>query len=142
MLQGFKDFIMRGNVIELAVGVVIGAAFTAVVTAFSESIINPLLAALGGVDYSGLGLGFHVREGNDATFVNFGALLTAIINFLLIAAVIYFLLVAPMNKLDEATKRRKGIDPEEQAPTDTELLTEIRDLLAAQQQTRPGKPLQ
>ena len=142
MLQGFKDFIMRGNVIELAVGVVIGAAFTAVVTAFSDSIINPLLAALGGVDYSDLGLGFHVREGNDATFVNFGALLTAIINFLLIAAVIYFLLVAPMNKLDEATKRRKGIDPEEQAPTDTELLTEIRDLLAAQQQTRPGKPLQ
>lgn len=142
MLQGFKDFIMRGNVIELAVGVVIGAAFTAVVTAFSDSIINPLLAALGGVDHSGLGLGFHVREGNDATFVNFGALLTAIINFLLIAAVIYFLLVAPMNKLDEATKRRKGIDPEEQAPTDTELLTEIRDLLAAQQQTRPGKPLQ
>lgn len=140
MLQGFKDFIMRGNVIELAVGVVIGAAFTAVVTAFSDSIINPLLAALGGADYSGLG--FHVREGNDATFVDFGALLTAIINFLLIAAVIYFLLVAPMNKLDEATKRRKGIDPEEQAPTDTELLTEIRDLLAAQQQTRPGKPLQ
>lgn len=140
MLQGFKDFIMRGNVIELAVGVVIGAAFTAVVTAFSDSIINPLLAALGGVDYSGLG--FHVREGNDATFVNFGALLTAIINFLLIAAVIYFLLVAPMNKLDETTKRRKGIDPEEQAPTDTELLTEIRDLLAAQQQNRPERPLQ
>ncbi|MCT1368630.1 large conductance mechanosensitive channel protein MscL [Corynebacterium mucifaciens] len=142
MLQGFKDFIMRGNVIELAVGVVIGAAFTAVVTAFSDSIINPLLAALGGVDYSDLGLGFHVREGNDATFVNFGALLTAIINFLLIAAVIYFLLVAPMNKLDEATKRRKDIDPEEQAPTDTELLTEIRDLLAAQQQNRPERPLQ
>lgn len=140
MLQGFKEFIMRGNVIELAVGVVIGAAFTAVVTAFSDSIINPLLAALGGVDYAGLG--FHVREGNDATFLDFGALLTAIINFLLIAAVIYFLLVAPMNKLDEATKRRKGIDPEEQAPTDTELLTEIRDLLADQQQTRPGKPLQ
>ena len=129
---------MRGNVIELAVGVVIGAAFTAVVTAFSDNIINPLLAALGGVDYSGLG--FHVREGNDATFVDFGAVLTAIINFLLIAAVIYFLLVAPMNKLDEAQKRRKGIDPEEPTPTETELLTEIRDLLANQNLTNANKP--
>ena len=76
---------MRGNVIELAVGVVIGAAFTAVVTAFSDSIINPLLASLGGVDYSDSGLGFFIREGKEATFVNFGAVLTAIINFLLIA---------------------------------------------------------
>lgn len=139
MLQGFKDFIMRGNVIELAVGVVIGAAFTGVVTSFSDAIINPLLAALGGVDYSSLG--FHVREGNEATFVDFGAVLTAIINFLLIAAVIYFLLVAPMNKLDEAQKHRKGINPEEPAPTDTELLTEIRDLLASQNPTTTQKPL-
>ena len=97
-----------------------------------------LIAALGGVDYSGLG--FHVREGNDATFVDFGAVLTAIINFLLIAAVIYFLLVAPMNKLDEAQKRRKGIDPEEPTPTETELLTEIRDLLANQNPTNANKP--
>ena len=130
---------MRGNVIELAVGVVIGAAFTGVVTSFSDAIINPLLAALGGVDYSGLG--FHVREGNEATLVDFGAVLTAIINFLLIAAVIYFLLVAPMNKLDEAQKHRKGINPEEPAPTDTELLTEIRDLLASQNPTTTQKPL-
>ena len=93
----------------------------------------------GGVDYSGLG--FFVREGNDATFVDFGALITAIINFLLIAAVIYFLLVAPMNKLDEAQKRRKGIDPEEPTPTETELLTEIRDLLASQNPTTAQKPL-
>lgn len=139
MLQGFKDFIMRGNVIDLAVGVVIGAAFTAVVTAFSDSIINPLLAALGGVDYSGLG--FFVREGNEATFVDFGALITAIINFLLIAAVIYFLLVMPMNKLDETQKRRKGVDPEEPAPTETELLAEIRDLLSNQNPNSPQKPL-
>lgn len=132
---------MRGNVIELAVGVVIGAAFTAVVTAFSDSIINPLLAALGGVDYSDSGLGFFIREGKEATFVNFGAVLTAIINFLLIAAVVYFLLVAPMNKLDEAQKRHKGIDPEKPEPTDTELLTEIRDLLAGQNPNNVHKPL-
>ena len=132
---------MRGNVIELAVGVVIGAAFTAVVTAFSDAIINPLLAALGGVDYSDSGLGFFIREGKEATFVNFGAVLTAIINFLLIAAVVYFLLVAPMNKLDEAQKRHKGIDPEKPEPTDTELLTEIRDLLAGQNPNNVHKPL-
>ncbi|OFT81855.1 large-conductance mechanosensitive channel protein MscL [Corynebacterium sp. HMSC29G08] len=135
MLKGFKEFIMRGNVIELAVGVVIGAAFTAIVTAFSDNIINPLIASLGGADFSGLG--FHIISGNDATFLDFGALITAAINFLLIAAVVYFIIVAPMNKLDEVQKRRKGVDPEEPTPTETELLSEIRDLLAAQQGT-PG----
>ena len=135
MLKGFKEFIMRGNVIELAVGVVIGAAFTAIVTAFSDNIINPLIASLGGADFSGLG--FHIISGNDATFVDFGAFITAAINFLLIAAVVYFLIVAPMNKLDEVQKCRKGVDPEEPAPTETELLSEIRDLLATQQGT-PG----
>lgn len=136
MLQGFKDFIMRGNVIDLAVGVVIGAAFTAVVTAFSDNIINPLIASVGGADFSGLG--FRIIPGNDATFVDFGALITAIINFLLIAAVIYFALVMPMNKLDEAQKRRKDVNPEAPAPTEQELLADIRDLLANQSgQTKP-----
>ena len=135
MLKGFKEFIMRGNVIELAVGVVIGAAFTAIVTAFSDNIINPLIASLGGADFSGFG--FHIISGNDATFVDFGAFITAAINFLLIAAVVYFIIVAPMNKLDEVQKCRKGVDPEEPAPTETELLSEIRDLLATQQGT-PG----
>lgn len=130
MLQGFKEFIMRGNVIELAVGVVIGAAFTGIVTAFSDNLINPLIAALGGADFSGLG--FHVLPGNDATFLDFGAVITAAINFLLIAAVVYFAIVAPMNKLSEAQARRKGVDPEEPAPTDVELLAEIRDLLQSQ----------
>lgn len=130
MLQGFKDFIMRGNVIDLAVGVVIGAAFTAIVTAFTDNIINPLIASLGGADFSGLGV--HIIPGNEATFVNFGALITAVINFLLIAAVVYFLIVAPMNKLDELQKRHAGVDPEAPKPTEQELLSEIRDLLAAQ----------
>lgn len=128
MLQGFKDFIMRGNVIDLAVGVVIGAAFTAIVTSFSDNIINPLIASVGGADYSGLG--FHIISGNDATFLDFGALITAAINFLLIAAVVYFIIVAPMNKLDEMQKRNRGIQPDAPAPTETELLTEIRDLLS------------
>ena len=128
MLEGFKNFILRGNVIDLAVGVVIGAAFTAVVTAFSDNIINPLIASVGGADYSGLG--FHIISGNDATFLDFGALITAAINFLLIAAVVYFVIVAPMTKLDEMQKHKRGIQPDAPAPTETELLTEIRDLLS------------
>ena len=138
MLNGFKEFILRGNVIDLAVGVVIGAAFTALVTAFSDNIINPLIASLGGADFSGLGR--HIIDGNDATFVDFGAVITAIINFLLIAAVVYFFIVAPMNKLDEAQKRRKGIDPDAEDPTEQELLSEIRDLLAGQSGTAPRTP--
>ncbi|MHA2788465.1 large conductance mechanosensitive channel protein MscL [Corynebacterium sp. S7] len=135
MLKGFKEFIMRGNVIDLAVGVVIGAAFTAVVTAFSTYIINPLISALGGADFSGLGI--HVIQGNEATFVDFGAVITAFINFILVAAVVYFAIVMPMNKANEAQMRRKGLDPHEETPTDVELLAEIRDLLQAEKGQAP-----
>lgn len=130
MLQGFKDFIMRGNVIDLAVAVVIGGAFTAIVTAFSDNLINPLIASIGGAEVNGLG--FNIISGNDATFLDFGAVITAAINFLLIAAVVYFIIVAPMNKLKEIQEARRGInqDDEDVAPTDVELLTEIRDLLS------------
>lgn len=130
MLEGFKKFIMRGNVMELAVAVIIGGAFTAIVTAFTKGIVEPVLALFGGSPE--FGLGFHLREGNPATFVNLGSILTAIVNFLIIAAVIYFLMIMPMNKLAEMNARRKGIEPEEAAATETELLAEIRDLLAEQ----------
>ena len=76
MLSGFKEFLMRGNVVELAVAVVVGSAFTAIVTAFTDKIVNPLVAALGGSPE--FGLGFHIREGNPATFVDFGAVITAL----------------------------------------------------------------
>ncbi|MGZ7496205.1 large conductance mechanosensitive channel protein MscL [Corynebacterium sp. ZY180755] len=129
MLQGFKDFILRGNVIELAVAVVIGGAFTAIVTAFSDNLINPLIAAIGGADVSGLG--FYLRPGNEATFMDFGAVITAALNFLIIAAVVYFILVAPMNKLSEIQAKRKGVQEDEETPAsiEAELLTEIRDLM-------------
>lgn len=132
MLKGFKDFILRGNVVELAVAVVIGTAFTAIVTAFTNHLINPLIASLGGADVSGLG--FHIRSGNAATFLDFGAVITAAINFIIIAAVVYFILVAPMNKLNEMAAKRKGIQEEEDAPAsiEAELLEEIRDLLKNQ----------
>ena len=91
--------------------------------------VDPLIAALGGSDVSGLG--FHVISGNPATFLDFGAVITAAINFLMIAAVVYFVIVMPMNKMKELQERRRGIEKEEEAPapTDVELLTEIRDLL-------------
>lgn len=145
MLQGFKEFIMRGNVIDLAVGVVIGAAFTTLVTSFSDNLINPLLALAGNPDYSGLG--FYLNPNNQATFVDFGAILTAAINFLIIAALLYFVFVLPMNKYNEAQKRRQGTDEESIDPTEVDLLSEIRDLLVAErpaaadtQGTNPADP--
>src|SRR5690625_5789390 len=84
MLKGFKDFIMRGNVIDLAVGVIIGAAFTAIVTAITDSLIQPIINSFGSADMAGLG--FQITD-NENTFIDFGVVITAVINFLIIAAV-------------------------------------------------------
>ncbi len=131
MIQGFKDFILRGNIVELAIAVVIGTAFVALVASFTENIINPVLAAIGGGG-DVPGLAFRLVSGNDATLVNVGALLGAVLQFLITAAVIYFVFVVPMNKLAEL--RSRGVIAAEEAPTpDIELLTEIRDLLRTQQ---------
>lgn len=129
MLKGFKDFIMRGNVIELAVAVIIGGAFTAIVTSVTDSLIQPLINSFGSQEVAGLG--FQITD-NPETFVDFGAVITAIINFLIIAAVVYFGIIAPINAITERAKRRQGVDPEEPAPTTEQLLAEIRDLLAAE----------
>jgi large conductance mechanosensitive channel len=133
MIKGFKDFIMRGNVVDLAVAVVIGAAFTAIVTAFTTGIIKPLINSIGGSDPA-KGLGFTIKEGQAATFVDLGSLINAAINFLIVAAVVYFVLVLPITKLKERRARDKEAGPSE--PTDIELLGEIRDLLRAQQGQR------
>ena len=126
MIRGFKNFIMRGNVVDLAVAVVIGAAFTGVVTSFTNNLVNPLIAAFGGG--SRHGLGFQLVSSNPKTVLDFGAVITALINFLIVAAVVYFLEVAPMNLLAE--RRKRGEEPEPQAPAeDIVLLQEIRDLL-------------
>lgn len=127
MLKGFKEFILRGNLIDLAVAVVIGTAFVALVTAFTESFINPLLAATGGDGE--IGLGFNIREGNNTTFIDIGGFITAIITFLITAAVVYFFVVLPMKTIQE--RRARGVEPEPEAATeDVLLLREIRDLLA------------
>jgi large conductance mechanosensitive channel len=126
VIQGFKNFIMRGNVVDLAVAVVIGAAFTTVVTSVTSNIVNPLIAVFGGKSVHGLG--FQIVSGNPKTVVDVGAVITAIINFLIVAAVVYFLVVTPMNMLAE--RRKRGEEPEPQAPAeDIVLLQEIRDLL-------------
>ncbi|MFS8935545.1 large-conductance mechanosensitive channel protein MscL [Corynebacterium sp. c25Ua_89] len=135
MLKGFKDFILRGNVIELAVAVIIGSAFTAIVTAVTNNLIQPLINSFGSAEVKGLG--FQITD-NESTFMDFGAVITAALNFLIIAAVVYFLIVMPINKLSEAAKRRHGVDPEEPAPTTEQLLTEIRDLMEAQNASGPG----
>ena len=126
MIKGFKDFLLRGNVIDLAIAVVIGAAFTAVVTAIANDIIGGLIAAIfGSQDVGTLGV-----EVNGAQVV-FGTTISALINFVIVAAFIYFVIVVPMNRL--LALRKQGVEPEVEAPSeDVLLLQEIRDLLRAQ----------
>lgn len=126
MLQGFKEFVARGNAVDLAVGVVIGAAFGGVVTAIVEKVLNPLVAGIVGQPNFDDVLAFTL---GDAT-VQPGAVVTALVNFLLVAGAIYFLVVTPMNRL---AARRRDEEAEPAAPADdVRVLTEIRDLLAAQ----------
>lgn len=135
MLQGFKEFISRGNAVEIAVGMVIGAAFTSIVTALVDKVINPLIGGLvGKPNFDSLGE-FTLGTGADAAHVQPGAILTAIVNFLLVALALYFFVVVPMNKLAaRMAKRVAKTEQEPQTPVtpaqDIVLLTEIRDLLA------------
>ena len=133
VLTGFKDFLLRGNVVELAVAVVIGAAFTAVVTAFTDSFLTPLIGLVaGGGEVGGT---FTV---NGQTFT-YGAFISQVITFVLTAAVVYFVVVLPLKKVAERRKRGEEAGPV--APTQVELLAEIRDLLRAQQGAGPtGTP--
>ena len=127
MFSGFKKFLMRGNVVDLAVAVVMGAAFGAIVKSLVDDIIMPLITALfGKQDYTKLK--FKV---NNSTF-SYGDLLTNVISFVCIAAAVYFLIVMPINHLNDRRKARLGIPEQAAAPTDVQLLAEIRDLLAAQ----------
>lgn len=130
MLKGFKEFLMRGNILELSIAVVIGTAFVNLVTIFTDSIINPLIAAMGGG--SSVGLAVQLVEGNGKSVIDFGAVINGVVTFVLTAAIVYFVVVVPFNRIQERRKARKGIVEEEVPPTDSELLTEIRDLLRAQ----------
>jgi large conductance mechanosensitive channel len=130
-LSGFKTFLLRGNIVDLAVAVVIGTAFTAVVTSFGDSFLKPLIGLLGGGGRLG---GTLTLSGQTFTW---GAFLSQVITFVLTAAVIYFLVVLPLHKLLE----RRAVEPAPAAgPTELDLLVEIRDLLRAQQGLAPLDP--
>lgn len=124
MLKGFKDFLLRGNVVDLAIAVVIGAAFTSVVSAFTNAFLKPLIQLFsGGGEFAGKIVVKDV-EFDYATFIN------STITFVITAAVVYFLVVYPMKWLQE--RRRRGEEDGPAESTDVELLTEIRDLLKEQ----------
>lgn len=124
MIKGFRDFIMRGNVLELAVAVAIGTAFAALIEQFGNSFMKPLVALIGG---GGIDGGTFTVD--DQTF-DWGAFVNALLFFALTAAVIYFVVVVPANAFDE--RRKRGQAPVDAPPTQEELLTEIRDLLRNQ----------
>ena len=128
MLKGFKDFIMRGNVIELATAVIIGSAFTAIVKSVTDSIIQPIINSLGSAEVDGLG--FQITD-NPSTFVDLGSVITAVINFLIIAFVV-FMLVRYVNKVKDAAFKKKEEAPQAApGPNEIDLLIEIRDALKA-----------
>jgi large conductance mechanosensitive channel len=126
MLKGFRDFLLRGNVIELAVAVAIGTAFTTVVEQFGKSFINPLVNLAGGGKKTG-GM-FHVR----AQTFDWGAFVNAVIFFAITATVIYFVIMVPMQRISSRLRRSTAEEETPPLPPDIELLTEIRDLLRSQ----------
>lgn len=128
MFKGFKDFILRGNVVDLAVAVVIGAAFGTIVTSFTQRILQPLINAITPPESPGFGV--QVVAGKESTYIDVASVISAAINFVIVAAVVYFLIVLPLNHLKERRKRGEETGPAE--PTDIELLAEIRDLLREQ----------
>jgi len=129
MIQEFKDFIAKGNVMDMAVGIIIGAAFTAIVTSLVDDLINPIISLfMGGVDFSGMG--FALGEGEDAAIFAYGNFIMALINFLIIAWVV-FLLVKAVNRAKEASAKEEEAAEEAPAgPTEKDILMEIRDALA------------
>lgn len=134
MIKGFKEFILRGNVIDLAVAVVIGAAFTAVVNAIVASIITPFIELFWKPDANGE-IGITVNGLWGPVLFPISDLLNAIIAFLAVAVVVYFVFVYPMNRLKERAAAKAGLteaDEEPKLPTEQELLVQIRDLLATQ----------
>jgi large conductance mechanosensitive channel len=122
MLKGFRDFILRGNVVDLAVAVIIGTAFGAVVNQLTQSFLEPLIKAIfGGGQFGGV---FRFR----GQVFDYGAFINVLITFVLIAAVLYFLVVLPLNKLNERRARGRAA-ADEPVKDEVRLLTEIRDEL-------------
>jgi large conductance mechanosensitive channel len=131
MIDGFKKFLMRGNVLDLAIAVVIGTAFALVVKTIVDNLVSPLIAAIGGSNVNGLAV--QLNDKNPKTVIDFGAMINAVVVFVLTALVVYFVLVVPMKKLQDR-RAAKGAEAEPETLTmDQELLVEIRDALRARQ---------
>ena len=132
MIKEFRDFIAKGNVMDLAVGIIIGAAFTAIVTSLVEDIINPFIGLIvGGLDFSDLTFGL-----GEAQF-RYGAFITSVINFLIIAFVV-FLLVKAVNRIKAAAERPDDVEPDVKTrPSELDVLIDIRDSLAAGRDPAP-----
>ena len=125
MLKGFKEFIARGNVVEMAVGFIIGGAFKDIVDKLVTNILNPAIGAIFGQPDFTKSFILHIGDSQ----IMFGALLTAIINFLLIAFAVYFFIIVPMNYFAKLRKKNEDEAPKE-VSEEVQLLTEIRDALA------------
>jgi large conductance mechanosensitive channel len=130
VLRGFKEFFLRGNVVHLTAAVVLGTAFTALVTSVVTNWISPLLAALGGRNPNGLSV--TLVRGNFRSVMDFGAILTAVIIFAIIAAVVYYLIILPMKEIQ--LRRMWATRSKPPARTEVDLLTEISGLLRQQSQ--------
>lgn len=142
MLQEFKEFIARGNVMDMAVGIIIGAAFTAIVSSLVGDLINPILGLLtGGIDFTNKyfvlsgtvadGASLQAARDSGAAVFAYGSFLMAVLNFLIIAWAV-FLLVKGVNRVkDMAVRKEEAAEPAPAGPTQEELLAQIRDLLAA-----------
>ncbi len=128
MIKEFRDFIAKGNVMDMAVGIIIGAAFTAIVGSLVNDLINPVISLfMGGVDFSNMGV--KLGEGEDAAVFAYGKFIMAVINFLIIAFVV-FLLVKAVNRMKSlAEKEQEAASETPKGPSEVELLAEIRDAL-------------
>ncbi|MDR7383863.1 large conductance mechanosensitive channel protein MscL [Promicromonospora iranensis] len=140
MLQGFKDFVMRGNVLDLAVAVVIGAAFSGVIQGLVDGFIMPLIGWLvGAPDFTGIAFSVPNWQGTSTEFP-IGVFIQSLIMFVLIAGAIYFFVMLPINKLKALRKSSEEV-VEEAAAEEVVLLTEIRDLLRVQSDAQsPSQP--
>ena len=133
MLDEFKKFLFRGNIVDLAVAVILGTAFAGVVKAFTDGVISPLIGLVAGQDFDTLTITLKEPSLDDPAGVvlSYGFVITALINFVLVAAVIFFLVVKPMQAI-QARRARGEATEDTPAPSDEAvLLTEIRDLLQA-----------